>query len=350
MISRSTHISPLVRIHRTRILAGNGHVLVQDGQKVKFNDVIARGSLPGNYSKIDIRKALGTSSKEKLMKAIQRRVGEVLQKGDIIAQTHGFASRILRANAPCRVISIENGSILLELDPAVLELKANYSGTIVEIIPDRGAVIEGDGALIQGVWGNGQSGGSILGAGLTKPDQEFTRASLDMSQRGSVWLSGFCIQEDALSAAAELSFRGLILSSMAASLIPVAEKLPFPVILLEGFGKISMNDIAFKLLSTNSKREVCIVAAQLQNSNEERPEIFLPLPTEANIITDVLDLEVGRRVRINMPPFSGKCGTVSNLKNEPVELPSQISAPCAEVIMENDQRMIVPVDNLEMIL
>jgi len=33
MIARSTHVSPLIRIHRTRMLAGNGHVVVQSGQK-----------------------------------------------------------------------------------------------------------------------------------------------------------------------------------------------------------------------------------------------------------------------------------------------------------------------------
>lgn len=350
MISRSTYISPLIRIHRRRMLAGTGHVLVQDGQKVKAGDVIARGSLKGNYVRTDLRKILGTSDKEKLAKAIQRRNGEVLQKGDIIAQTRGFASRILRAQTPCRIVSIENGYVLMEQEPSVLELNANYSGTIVEIIPERGAVIEANGALIQGVWSNGKSNSGMLGAGLAKPDQEFTRASLDVSQRGSIWMSGYCAQEDALRGTVELSFKGLILASMSASLIPVAESLPIPVILLEGFGKIPMNDLAFKLLSTNSKREVCINDDRSQKSDNQRPEIFLPLPTGANLPADVYNLEIGHRVRINMPPFTGKCGMVSNLLNEPVELPSKIHALCAEINLDNNQRTIVPVDNLEMIL
>lgn len=350
MISRSTHISPLIRIRRKRMLSGMGHVLAQDGQKVKASDVIARGSLAGNFAQIDLRKVLGTSDKEKLVKSIQRRPGETLQKGDIIAQTRGFASRILRAQTLCRIVSIENGYVLLEQEPVALELNANYSGAVVEIIPERGAVIEGNGVLIQGVWGNGKSSSGLLGAGLSRPDQEFTRASLDVSQRGSIWISGYCVQEDALHGVVDLSFKGLILTSMSASLIPVAESLPVPVILLEGFGKIPMNDLAFKLLSTNSKREVCINDERSRNSNDQRPEIFLPLPTGANLSEDVYNLEIGHRVRINMPPFTGKCGTVSKIMNEPVELPSKIHALCAEVNMENNQRIIVPVDNLEMIL
>lgn len=350
MICRSVHISPLVRIHRPRMLAGNAHVLVQDGQKVKFGDVIARGAQPGNYILLDLKKALGISSKEKIAKAMQRHAGESLQKGDIIARTQGFASRIVRAQGASRIISIENGTVLLEVESAPLELKANYSGTVTQIIPDRGAVISGDGALIQGVWSNGKSGGGLLASAPSSPEQEFTRASLDVSQRGSVWISGFCLQEDAMRAAGEMALRGLILSSMSASLIPFAAQLPFPVILLEGFGKIPMNESIFKLLSTNSTREVSISSDQTLDGSDTRPEIFLPLPTEANAMLEDNNLEIGKRVRANMAPYTGKSGTVSNLKNEPVSLPSHINTICAEVSLANDQRIIVPVDNLEIIL
>lgn len=349
MICRSSHINALVRIHRMRMLAGNGHVLVQDGQKVKFSDVLMRGVQPGNYQRLDLKKTLGTASQEKISKAIQRHVGDILQKGDIIAQTRGFASRIVRAQASSRILAIDSVSILLELDSSPVELKANYNGTITQIIPERGVQITSDGALIQGIWSNEQSGGGNLHAELASPDQEFTRSSLDVSQRGTVWVSGYCVQEDALRAAAEMALRGLILSSMSASLIPAAEKLPFPVVLLEGFGKIPMNEAAFKLLTTNSKREICINSGEMDGA-VNRPELFIQLPTEANVEFEDNNLEIGKRVRVNMPPYSGKFGTISNLKNEPIEIPSKIHAVCAEINLETSQRIIVPVDNLELIL
>jgi len=122
------------------------------------------------------------------------------------------------------------------------------------------------------------------------------------------------------------------------------------VIVLEGFGRIPLNEAAFKLLTTNDKREVCLNAVGENNSGSDRPEIFLPLPAEANAFPDVFEINIGQRVRINMPPFTGKCGSVAAIRQEPVILSSQISATCADVVLDNDQRCIVPVTNLDMII
>ena len=95
--------------------------------------------------------------------------------------------------------------------------------------------------------------------------------------RGAVVLAGHCSSADALRAGAELPLRGLILSSMASELLPVAASLNYPIFVVEGFGKIPMNETAYKLLSTSEKRDISINAS-FNPSAGERPELIIPLP------------------------------------------------------------------------
>ncbi len=349
MIARSITISALNRFNRRRILPGNGRVIVREGQKVKSNDTVAESIVLGTFQRLDARKALGIASLEKLNKAFQHKPGDLLQKGDIIAQTKGIASRILRAPAQSLIISIEDGKVLIELNPGTNELKAGYNGTILETIPDRGVVIECDGALVQGVWGNGKIDGGVLSIALVKPELEFLRESLDVSMRGSMCLGGYCLQADALVAAQELPLRGLILAGLATSLIPMVKTLPFPVLVLEGFGKVGLGQPTYKLLSSNDKREVCIIAHDWDVYEGTRPELFIPLPSAANTREETFELQVGNKVRINMPPLIGKQASVLQIFKDPQKLQNHMYAFSAEVSLETGQHVTLPVTNLEII-
>ena len=72
-----------------------------------------------------------------------------------------------------------------------------------------------------------------LGEGLLhivgKPGDYLTAAEIDMSQRGAVLLSGRCNQRQALELATQVPIRGLVLGSLATRLLPLAEKLNFPI-------------------------------------------------------------------------------------------------------------------------
>ncbi len=349
MIARSITINALTRFTRQRLLPGNGRVIVREGQKVKYSDTVAEGAVLGTFLRLDARKALAISAPDKLKKAFQHKPGDLLQKGDVIAQTKGLASRILRAPGNSLIISVEDGKVLLELNPAKEELKAGYNGIIVETVPDRGVVIEADGALVQGVWGNGQIEGGMLSLALAKPELEFQRSILDVSMRGSVCLGGYCLQADALQAAQELPLRGLILVGMAASLIPAALHLPFPLIVLEGFGKIGLGPSTYKLLTTNDKREVCINAQVWDANTGTRPEVYIPLPSAATTSEQVVELQIGHKVRINMPPLTGKQASVLQIFKDPQKLLNNLFAYSAEVSLETGQHVTLPVTNMEII-
>jgi len=325
----------------------SGRIVVHESQHVKATDTLGTCLLPGKHLQIDLCDELGVKSVNKCMGLVERKPGDALTKGDVIAQTRSMVKRIVRAPSDGFVIAINNGMLLLEVENETFELKAGYTGIIHEILPELGVVIETSGALIQGVWGNNRIGQGILASSNQNPMLEFSRSSLDVSMRGCIWLGTYCVQEDALIAASELPLRGLILGSMSAELIPVAMHMPFPIILLEGFGMIALNQMAYKLLTTHDKREICINASSWDKTKGDRPEIIIPLPTEGKATDDVVELADDQTIHVTTMPYIGKIGVIKRIHPASDLLPSQIRAPFVEAQTEVGETMNLPLQNFE---
>ena len=93
----------------------------------------------------------------------------------------------------------------------------------------------------------------------------------------SVILGGYCDDPKSLRNAADIPVKGMILSSMSGSLVPLAKKMPYPIVVLRGFGFQPLNSASFKLLTTNQNREVSINAISFDHFSGTRPEIIIPL-------------------------------------------------------------------------
>lgn len=349
MIVPVTHVSPLVTIRRSRLLPERGQVLVRPGQKVVASDVIGEVLLPGDHLIIDVRRALGLSRPGEAEKLIDRHTGERLQKGDVIAETTGILPRVVRSSVECQIVAIANGQVVLETEPVKLALKAGINGTVTEVMPERGAVVETNGVLIQGVWGNQQADAGLLLVLAKTPDEELTRARLDVSMRGAVVLAGHASQPDALKAVAELPLRALILASMSADLIGLASTLSVPIILLEGFGHIPMNETAFRLLTSNEKRDVCVNASNWNPLSGERPEIIIPLPAGGLDSKETVELAPETPVRILSAPYQSQVGTIVHVRSGITTLPNGLHAQVASVQLPNDETVMIPLQNLDVL-
>jgi hypothetical protein len=221
----------------------------------------------------------------------------------------------------------------------------------LELLDTRGVMIETVGALIQGVWGNGRIDFGLMFALIKSPDDELNASQLDVSMRGSIILGGHCKNADVLRSAAELPLRGLILASMDARLVSIAARMRFPVILLEGFGKMPMNPAAFRLLTTNERREVAINAEPWDRYRGQRPEVVITLPSsgEQTLAKDMEVFSSGQRVRIVRAPYTGATGTLLSLRPGLSTLPNGISARSADIRLEDGQNVVVPLANLEVL-
>lgn len=350
MLAPITHIHPFTSIRRERLLPVPGRVLVRKGQKVNSTDVIAEADLSPEYLMLDVARGLALPA-QKADQYIQCKVGENIVEGDVVAGPVGLMKRVVRSPRNGRVVLASDGQIFLKLANPPFELKAGLPGNVYELVGDRGAVIEATGALIQGVWGNGRVDSGLLHILAKEPEDVLQIDRLDVSLRGSVVLSGHCFQREVLAMAEELPLRGLILASLDHGLIPYALKTNFPIIVIEGFGHLGLNSIAFKLLTTNEKREVALNAEPWDRFTGRKPEIVIPLPAagELPVLREISVFALDQTVRVLRAPCPGKIGKIVELPAEPVPLPNGLFAQSGEVRLENGNIVVLPLANLEII-
>jgi len=349
MLAATTHILPLTHIRRARLLPSAGSVLVKVGQSVTAVDVIAEAPQSQRHVFINLRNALRPPAGSNLLKLLVREPGENVQAGDVIAETRGLFQRVLRAPSDCKIIGISGESLLLEMPGDLFQLQAGFNGQVVEIIPERGAILENDGLLIQGVWGNGHTGLGILHVMANAPGEAFTASQVDPTLRGAVVFAACCNEESALQAAEEAALHGLILGSMPSDLIPFAQSLSVPIMLLEGFGSIPVNSKAFRLLSSSAEQEVSVHAVPWNAANGERPELFIPLPASGETASEVAEFAAGQTVRILGSPYAGQIATIEDVLPGSIQLANGLRAPSASLLLENRQEVIVPLNNLDVL-
>jgi hypothetical protein len=347
MLAQVTHFLPLTNIRRSRLLPFPGRVLVKTGQKVNAADIIAETHLPNKHHLLDVRKAFGVNG-ALADTLINRQKGEQLQKGDIIAETGGIFSRVIRTPIDGTIVAISNGQVLIEATDAPYQLQAAMPGVVREVIQEKGAVIEVNGVLLQGVWGNQKIDFGLLQLHSTNPDAPLSIDEIDPILRGAVLVGGYCGDSSTLKALADSSLRGLILSSIHPDLVGEAMEMHFPIIVLEGFSRQPMNPAAFNLLITNEKKDVSLNAAAWNQVTGERPEIIIPLPDSGSRTADYDDVSPGLTVRIQGAPYANLLGTVLDVQPQ-VTLSNGIRCQAAEVRLANKERVIVPISNLEII-
>lgn len=351
MLAQVTHILPITNIQRERLLPIPGRVSVRKGQKVSATDVIAEVRLTPEHVLVDIARGLGLTAREADTN-LQCQAGDQVAEGDVLAGPVGFTKRVVRANKNGRVIVAGDGLILLELDGPPFELKAGLPGTVADLVGDRGAIIETTGALIQGVWGNGQIDFGLMHVMAQTPEEELKADRLDVSLRGSVIMGGHCKDLQVLKLGVELPLRGLILGSMDASLMPYAAKTRYPVILTDGIGQRAMNMAAFKLLSTNERREVALNAETWDRYAGKRPEVIIPLPATGSIglPRETVDFLPGQKVLVTRAPYAGQTGTLHGIRPGLTVLPNGIKAKAGEIQLENGDNVVVPLVNIEVLV
>lgn len=351
MLAPVAHILPLTTLQRQRLLPVPGRVLVRKGQKVEPADVLAEAHLAPEHSVLDIARGLGLPP-EKADEHIQRQAGEQVSEGDVIAGPVGLTRRVVRAPRSGKIIVAGNGQVLMAVDTRPYQLRAGIPGEVISLIPERGAVIENTGALIQGVWGNGRIDFGLLHVLASRPEEALTTDQLDVSLRGSVILAGYCEQAEALKTAAEIPIRGLVIASMDSSLISVASTMPYPIVVVEGFGLLPMSSAAFNLLSTSDRREIALNAEPWDQFTDQRPEVFIPLPAEGTIAApqEIVEFSVDQRVRVVRAPYKSQLGTITALPAGQEVFASGVQGPAAEVNLESGDQVILPLANLEVLV
>jgi len=345
-----THILPVATVRRERLMPAGGRIIARRGQQVRPSDVIAEAVRRPEHLLLDISNGLGLPARE-ADHYIQRRAGDEVGEGDVIAGPVGMGRRVVRAPRSGTIILAGGGQVLMELEGEFSELRAGYFGIVTELAGDRGVVIESVGSLIQCVWGNGKINFGLLNILAHAADELVTADMIEVSLRASVVLAGICEDEKVLLSADELPVRGMILSSMDSALVPVAMKVNYPIVLVEGFGRLPMNQDAFSILTASAMKDIALNAEPWSRIGNTRPEVVVAVPEGSFPVVpaDLAGFAVGQTVRVVTAPYKSKVGKISGLSQGFGLLPSGLRAQTAEIRFLTGETAQVPLVNLEII-
>ena len=353
-----------------RLLPVTGNVLVAVGDSVKAEEVVARTFLPGDAVPVNLAKRLGVSASE-LSRRMLRPIGDRVELGETLARSKGFFG-FFQAEFPSPLagtiasISKVTGQVILRGAPIAVQVVAYLAGTIVEVIPDEGVVVEADVALIQGIFGVGGEAFGTLQVVAKSPDEDLTEQVIKPEHRGCIVIGGRRITGAAIRKAIEVGAAAVIAGGIddhdlreilgydLGVAVTGTEKLGTTIIVTEGFGEIAMARRTFDLLASHAGRAASVNGATQIRAGVMRPEIVIPLSqplTEAQRDAGrvVGALNVGSPVRIIREPYFGALGTVTRLPHEQVLLASESLARVVEVNLADGQPVMVPRANVELI-
>jgi hypothetical protein len=350
MLAPVTHILPLASVRRERVLPVPGRITVRLEQKVNPLDVVAEANYGAEHLLIDVARRLGLQPAA-AQRLIQVKAGDLLSKGDLIARQTRLTLQTVQAPSNGRVVLAGAGRVLMEVGETTFELHAGIPGTVTRQISDRGVEIKFNGAFVQGVWGNGQMNIGLMLPVLSAPEEPLVAKQLDISLRGSVLLAGNCSDPAALKTAGELPVRGLILGSLSPALIPLAMQVHYPIIVVDGFGQRPLNAAAYKLLTTNAKRETTLNADLFDRQTGLRPEIFISLPVTEELppLRAAETFAPDQTVRLTRDPHIGMVGTLVSLRPGLMKFPNGLRAVAAEVRLDTGEQVLIPLANLEVL-
>jgi hypothetical protein len=355
-------------LHRRRCLSVAGEVLLEIGDRVQEETVVARTPGRGRLHTINAARLLDILPAE-VPGTLLHEVGAQVAAGQPLARTRGLWGLLA---AVCRApvagvlaaVSAHTGRILLEEPGQVQEVRAFLPGIVTELVPERGAVVAGWAARVAGVFGVGDERAGVLRAAVGRPAAVLDAPQLGGDLTGCVLVGGSLVTGAALRRAAELGATGVItggihdreladfLGQETVLADTTAQRSPLTLVVTGGFGRLPMDAEIFALLQAHLGRRACLVGRTRVRAGAERPEVIIPLeggPDTAAHPAGLVELVVGCRVLVVRAPWFGHTGRVGRLPAAPCTIESEAACLVAEVDLDVGRTVRVPRANLEVL-
>lgn len=347
--SRS-RVTTVTTIRRIRHMPRSAVPRVTLSQPVKPLDVVAVNELPGEFKLLRLT-ALLRANAPRAEAYLRRREGDQVAKGEVLAERR-LGLRRLRVISPIDgvVARVGSGQVLIEGQRRVEEVYASVPGRVVGVEPGRYVVVETTAALVQIAWGRGGLAWGTLRVMDQKPGLETRADRFTIDHRGAIIVIGSPLTEDFLTGAIDIRPRGLIAASMTSSLIPMVEKIEFPIGIVQGFGQFPMSERVLNLLNNYNGREIALDLESSVDWRDMRPEIIIPVTGQSapeDRGGDQQDFMVGQKARVLQTPYFGEIGTITAIPAELMQSESGIWSPGAMVQVGAGETIFVAFANLE---
>lgn len=363
-------VSQQTVIRRKRLLPIKGDVLVSKGDHVEAQGIVAETFMPGDVIPINVANLLSLPPRD-LPECMLVSEGDKVTTEDIIARTKGIfgffkSSCKSTADGTVETISEITGQVILRGEPHPVQVLAFIPGTVVEVIPDQGIVIESEVSFIQGIFGIGGETFGKIHIACDSHKQALEEDMITPEMEGKIIVGGARITAEAINKAVKVKAAGIISGGIddhdlkeflgydLGVAITGSEKKGLTLIITEGFGDIAMADKTFNLLKLRNGCDASITGATQIRAGVIRPAVIIPVDDsmpEAKVDSSHQTgvLEIGFPVRIIRDPYFGQIGEINELPAEPEPLDSGTRSRVLRVKLESGDIVTVPRANVELI-
>ena len=364
-------ISAQTIVRSERRLPLMGDVLVEVGNQVSAEDIVAQTDLPGNVQMIHAANLMGTSPSS-VGRFMLKKVGDPVEQEEIIAQSNGlfglFKSEVKSpVSGTIENISDVTGQVVIREPATPVQTWGYIDGQVIEVMENEGAVIETWGTLIQGIFGIGGETVGQLQTIVSSPNQPLTPELIQTDHEGQILVGGSTVDRQTVEFAIDKGVKGIVCGGIddrelyqllgyeLGVAITGSEKIGLTLMITEGFGQISMARQTFDLLLHRQGMKASLNGTTQIRAGVQRPEIVIPLEKDSNssldkdrVITPSA-LDVGTQVRLIRSPYFGQLGEVTKLLVEPQSLETEAHVRVLEVQLHNQERIVLPRANVEIV-
>ncbi|MBI2192276.1 MAG: hypothetical protein HYU36_09850 [Planctomycetes bacterium] len=368
-------VSPDQVVLKRRRLPVAGQVLVERGQWVSHDTVVARAELPGDLETVRLAERMQMEPDE-LRGKLKVKVGDRVERGCLLAESAGlfglFRSEVRSPlSGTVEYIAEATGHLGIRRPPSPIEVTAYVSGRVEEVEASQGVVIRTRGALIQGIFGvGGERQGEIRMAVDSPDDGDLRVDALQGSLAGKVLVGGACLSVDTLRRVGEMGAAGVVvggirdedLTAYLGEEIGVAvtgdEDVPATLVVTEGFGSIRMARRTFELLRRLEGRFASLHGATQIRAGAVRPEILVPHVAREEGEAAAAEtpgrpaakiLAPGIRVRAVRQPYFGELGMVTEMPPQPVRVASGAVVRILKMKTPDGREFVLPRANVEIL-
>lgn len=361
-------VSGDIIVQRIRRLPIKGDVLVKVGDPVEPEDVVAQALLPGPLQTIKLSEKLGVEPRE-VKDFFEAKIGDALAKGQEIARTKGFlgmGKQLVTSDfaGTVEAISEVSGQVLIREAPIPVDVRAYLKGTIKDVMPQEGVIVETRGAMVQGIFGVGGERHGTIRVAVSGPSDILDASAIGPSDNGKIVVGGAGMTFEAIQRATEVGAVGVIAGGLKDSdlvrflgydigvAITGQEAIGITLMVTEGFGTLAMAERTFNLLKTIEGKLASINGATQIRAGVIRPEVIVPLETvggEAPVVAKGLELKIGTPIRVIREPYFGRLGNVTELPAQLMVVESGTEVRVLKATLEDGNEVCVPRANVEII-
>lgn len=359
-------------VKKERRLPLKGEVIVNLGDRVKAEDIVARTFLPGNVEMVNVVNKLGIEPSE-IKASMLKKEGDLVKRDEIIAESKSFFG-LFKSQCASPVtgviesISNRTGQVTLR-EPAIpVEITAYIDGIIDEVIEKEGVIVKTVATFVQGIFG---VGGEITGDLILvakSPSEVLKADQITDVYKDKIIIGGSLVTSEVINKAIKIKAKGIIaggiddkdLKDFLGYDLGVAitgnEEKGITIVVTEGFGEISMADKTYALLKGHSGKKASINGATQIRAGVIRPEVIVPIAKKEEEIKkaeeegESLGMVIGGPLRIIRQPHFGAQAKVVSLPVELQKMESETKVRVVEIeLVGSGERLVLPRANVELI-